>query len=143
MGGAGRQSGHTDQDAFIVKVDRQGQIEWTRVIGGDGEQGLGCPLVLENELRILGGTDSQIYPLPFLMCLNATGEEQWRRIVDEDPAAWGISTMAPAPAGGIAISGVYRDFPQPVHPYLMRLDSPDTRFGCGTIRWKGQGSPAT
>ena len=68
-------------DALVLKIDAQGNIKWTKVLGGTGYDGAFVAEITENEYFINVNTSSSDYDLTGLMPIDETGG-RWLILMD-------------------------------------------------------------
>ncbi|MCX6155014.1 MAG: SBBP repeat-containing protein [Candidatus Kapabacteria bacterium] len=98
--------GGGQNDAFVSKFDRLGQLIWSSYLGGDkGEHGLGIAIDSTSNLAVTGWTISENFPVSvnsfqntlhnkddaFLVLMDTNGVYQWGTYFGGDSTEWGLS----------------------------------------------------
>jgi hypothetical protein len=83
-----------DHDAFVVKFNSSGTLQWQRTVSGaNGEGGFGVAFDSSDNVYLVGDTDSQgsgDYDA-LVIKFNPAGTQQWQRIIGKSTSETGIS----------------------------------------------------
>lgn len=134
--GGTKSFGAGSEDVYIVKVDLNGDLLWTKTIGGDGDDyGTSVIQTIDGGMVLAGVTSS--YPIGlyqmYLLKLNATGLLLWTKIFDSGGDAEG-NYIVNCSDGGFAIGGDYTTNNQR-GMLLMKFDNSENT--CGTFTTGG------
>jgi len=131
-------AGHTtsfgagDWDVYVVKLDANGNLQWTRTIGGPkGDEGYSLiqtsdgGYAIAGESSSFGAGEADVYVIK----LNANGNLQWTRTIGGKKEDWGFSLIQTSD-GGYAIAGTTTSFGAGLSDaYLVKLDAN------GNLQW--------
>jgi len=99
-------------DVYVVKLDANGNLQWTKTIGGKNiEEGFSLIQTSDGGYAIAGYTTSfgagglDVY----VVKLNANGNLQWTKTIGGPKDDWGISLIQTSD-GGYAIAGITTSF---------------------------------
>ncbi len=105
---------HGDKDAWIVKINAIGTIQWQKCVGGNGSESFGdiiptsdggyiaCGYTYSiNNGDVLGNTSSG----GWVIKLNDLGVIQWQKVYDTDSATSKFSRILQASDGGYVLAG--------------------------------------
>jgi len=99
-------------DVYVVKLDANGNLQWTKTIGGKNiEEGFSLIQTSDGGYAIAGYTTSfgagglDVY----VVKLNANGNLQWTKTIGGPKDDWGISLIQTSD-GGYAIAGITSSF---------------------------------
>jgi len=119
-------------DVYVVKLDANSNLQWTKTIGGkDFEDGYSLIQTSDGGYAIAGYTRSfgaggaDVY----VVKLDANGNLQWTKTIGGKNEDWGFSLIQTSD-GGYAIAGYTSSF-DAVHPdvYVVKLDAK------GNLQW--------
>lgn len=100
--------GTANEQAFVVRLDANAQIVWSRSIGSTGkEKAVSGSVTADGGIVICGYTDSHTTPFNFDMFvarLSAQGDVTWVTVI-ENPGADVASAIAPVAGGGWLVTG--------------------------------------
>jgi len=124
--------GAGEADVYVVKLDANGNLQWTKTIGGPGnEAGNSLIQTSDGGYAIAGTTTSfgaggaDVY----VVKLDATGNLQWTRTIGGKKEDWG-SLLIQTSDGGYAIAGFTRSSGAgEFDVYVVKLDAK------GNLRW--------
>jgi len=124
--------GAGDYDVYVVKLDANGNLQWTKTIGGKNDDaGLSLIQTSDGGYVIAGGTDSfgagkaDVY----VVKLDAKGNLQWTKTIGGKNDDWGHSLIQTAD-GGYAIAGITHSFGAGGRDvYVIKLDAN------GNLQW--------
>jgi hypothetical protein len=132
IAGATNSFGARNGDVYVVKLDANGNLQWTKTIGGKKED-LGLSLIQTSDggYAIAGGTRSfgagneDVY----VVKLDAHGKLQWTKTIGGPKRDWGNSLIQTAD-GGYAIAGSTFSFGAgQLDIYVVKLDAN------GNLQW--------
>ena len=124
--------GAGEWDVYVVKLDADGNLQWTKTIGGPGEE-VGSSLIQTSDggYAIAGGTRSfgaggtDVY----VVKLDANGNLQWTKTIGGKKEDLGISLIQTS-GDGYAIAGVTNSFGlRGGDVYVVKLDAN------GNLQW--------
>ncbi len=128
MGGLTYSFGQGQHDAYIVKLDSLGALQWSRVVGGSNFDYLTSIVQTSDSGYVAAGTTESFgagsYDV-YIVKLDRLGNVLWTRTVGgtgTDGDFLGTSVIQTAD-GGYAITGVTRSFNTSIDIYLIKLDS--------------------
>jgi hypothetical protein len=133
--------GAGEWDFYVVKLDANGNLQWTKTIGGPkDDQGFSLIQTSDGGYVIAGGTDSfgagkaDVY----VVKLDANGNLQWTKTIGGEYFDGGSSIIQTAD-GGYAIAGATTSFGAGLlDVYVVKLDAK------GNLQWtKTIGGPAS
>ncbi|HFA51318.1 MAG TPA: T9SS type A sorting domain-containing protein [Bacteroidetes bacterium] len=125
--GSTQSEGAGSFDLFLMKIDEQGNAEWTKTFGGEEfEYGASVAVNSNNEIFLCGTANSYgdgDHPDMFILKTDLDGNEIWRHLIGGDGSEYGHDIKALPDSGCVAIGssksfGSGRD-----DVYLVRLDS--------------------
>ncbi len=96
------------EDMYIVKLNSSGSIQWTRTVGGSGnDYALSIIQTTDGGYAVAGHTNSfgTDYADFYIVKLDAGGSLQWNRTIDRADYDYGISVVQTTD-GGFAMTGV-------------------------------------
>ena len=120
-------------DVYVVKLDANGNLQWTNTIGGPkGEEGHSLIQTSDGGYAIAGKTNSfgaGDYDV-YVVKLDANGNLQWTKTIGGENEDWGSSLIQTAD-GGYAIAGytVFLGAEPPFNVYFVKLDAN------GNLQW--------
>jgi hypothetical protein len=126
IAGATRSFGAGEGDVYVIKLDANGNLQWTRTIGGPGDEiGLSLIQTSDGGYAITGTTTSfgagevDIYVIK----LDANGKPQWTKTIGGKKEDAGISLVQTSD-GGYAITGTTTSFGAgKADVYVVKLDA--------------------
>jgi hypothetical protein len=133
--------GAGEKDVYVVKLDANGNLQWTKTIGGpDSEEGNSLIQTSDGGYAIAGYTKSfgagkaDVY----LVKLDADGNLQWTKTIGGPKGEAGLS-LTQTSDGGYAIAGYTKSFGAGEEDvYVVKLDAH------GNLQWtKTIGGPET
>jgi uncharacterized delta-60 repeat protein len=131
--------GQGSNDVYVVRLDPDGNLLWTKTIGGaDDDQGMSVQqtsdlgFVITGTTRSFGSGDNNVYTLK----LNAAGSLEWgRAIIDDDGQDYSFQVFQ-ASSSGYVIGGYSQPYGTSAYDmYLMKLDHEGN--ACGTTESGG------
>lgn len=132
--GTTRSFGAGSYDVYIIKLDRFGNVQWTRTVGGTGSDGdfLGTSVIQTTDggYAVTGTTGSSATSIDiYLVKLNPDGTLAWTQTIGgsvvDDP--YGIVQTSD---GGYAIAGATSSFSNGDYDfYLVKVDA------AGNVQW--------
>ncbi len=140
IAGATNSFGAGNGDVYVVKLDANGNLQWTKTIGGPGDE-IGFSLIQTSDggYAIAGATysfgagDEDVY----VVKLDANGNLQWTKTIGGPKREWGNSLIQTSD-GGYAIAGSTTSFGAGGWDvYVVKLDSSGNLQGTKTIGGKG------
>jgi hypothetical protein len=132
IAGATNSFGAGNGDVYVVKLDANGKLQWTKTIGGPGYE-IGHSLIQTSDggYAIAGATKSSgaggedVY----VVKLDANGNLQWTKTIGGPKDDWGISLIQTSD-GGYAIAGSTFSFGAGgLDVYVVKLDA------SGNLQW--------
>ena len=120
------------EDVYVVKLDANGNLQWTKTIGGENED-LGFSLIqtadggygIAGFTRSFGAGEADVY----VVKLDANGNLQWTRTIGGKKLEVGVSLIQTSD-GGYAIAGFTRSFGAGgLDVYVVKLDAK------GNLQW--------
>jgi len=132
IAGATNSFGAGNGDVYVVKLDANGKLQWTKTIGGPGDE-IGFSLIQTSDggYAIAGSTfsfgagDEDVY----VVKLDANGNLQWTKTIGGPKREWGSSLIQTAD-GGYAIAGTTTSFGAGGEDvYVVKLDA------SGNLQW--------
>jgi hypothetical protein len=119
-------------DVYVVKLDANGNLQWTKTIGGPGDE-IGISLIQTSDggYAIAGTTISfgAGEPDVYLVKLDANGNLQWTKTIGGPKDDWGNSLIQTSD-GGYAIAGFTESFGAGKKDvYVVKLDAN------GNLQW--------
>jgi hypothetical protein len=132
IAGSTRSSGAGEADIYLVKLDANGNLQWTKTIGGKKED-VGTSLIqtsdggyaIAGSTRSFGAGEADIY----VVKLDANGNLQWTKTIGGENNDWGLSLIQTSD-GGYAIAGATTSFGAgKADVYVVKLDAN------GNLRW--------
>jgi len=125
-------SGGGSDDAWIMKLDSLGAVEWQRTIGGsDADQATNVVELSGGGYAVSGSTRSFTASghAPWVMHLDSRGSLVWQRVVD---GVWGdLQSIAETPRGGFVALGRVGETGFPTNDLWAVEFSPS-----GEVRWQ-------
>jgi len=123
-------------DVYVVKLDANGNLQWTKTIGGENNDwGLSLIQTSDGGYAITGATTSfgagkaDVY----VVKLDANGNLQWTKTIGGPESDWGISLIQTSD-GGYAITGFTKSFGAGGYDvYVVKLDANDNLQWTKTI----------
>jgi len=131
--GATESFGAGSNDVYVIKLDSAGGIQWTRTIGGAGDdQGYSIIQTTDRGYAITGFTNSYGaggYDV-YVVKLDSAGNLQWTKTIGGSKGDDGYSIIQSSD-GGYAITGVTESFNDTIYGdvYVIKLDSG------GNLKW--------
>jgi len=132
IAGATNSFGTGNGDVYVVKLDANGKLQWTKTIGGPGDE-IGFSLIQTSDggYAIAGSTFSfgaggeDVY----VVKLDANGNLQWTKTIGGPKREWG-SSLIQTSDGGYAIAGSTTSFGAgQLDVYVFKLDAN------GNLQW--------
>ena len=138
IAGSTRSFGAGEADVYVVKLDANGKLQWTKTIGGKKDD-VGSSLIQTSDggYAITGSTQSfgagewDVY----VVKLDANGNLQWTKTIGGPKREWGFSLIQ-ASDGGYAITGITSSDelaayfgPAEADVYVVKLDAN------GNLQW--------
>jgi len=132
IAGATNSFGTGNGDVYVVKLDANGKLQWTKTIGGPGDE-IGFSLIQTSDggYAIAGSTFSfgaggeDVY----VVKLDANGNLQWTKTIGGPKREWG-SSLIQTSDGGYAIAGTTTSFGAgQLDVYVVKLDA------SGNLQW--------
>jgi len=133
--------GAGEADVYVVKLDANGNLQWTKTIGGENDDG-GNSLIQTSDggyaiagyTNSFGAGEADVY----VVKLDANGNLQWTKTIG-GPAGDGGSSLIQTSDGGYAITGSTKSFGAGGDDvYVVKLDAH------GNLQWtKTIGGPAS
>jgi hypothetical protein len=126
-------------DVYVVKLNANGNLQWTKVIGGKKED-LGSSLIQTSDggyaiagtTTSFGAGDEDVY----VVKLDANGNLQWTKTIGGPKRDWG-SSLIQTSDGGYAIAGTTTSFGAGDEDvYVVKLDANGNLQGTKTIGGK-------
>ncbi len=140
IAGATNSFGAGNGDVYVVKLDANGKLQWTKTIGGPGNE-IGFSLIQTSDggYAIAGSTfsfgagDEDVY----VVKLDANGNLQWTKTIGGPKRDWS-SSLIQTSDGGYAIAGSTFSFGAgQLDVYVVKLDA------SGNLQWtKTIGGPS-
>ena len=133
IAGATKSFGAGDWDAYVVKLDANGNLQWTKTIGGPASDD-GGPLIQTSD----GGYAIASYTESFgagkmdvyVIKLDASGNLQWTKTIGGKKEDMGLMSLIQTSDGGYAIAGSTRSFGTGEWDvYVVKLDAK------GNLQW--------
>ncbi len=118
------QPGSEKTDFYLLKVDRNGKLEWERTFGGEGwERGYSLALTPDGGFILAGDTDSFGAGScdAFLVKTNADGNRSWWRTYGGSGYDWAYSVLV-TDDGGFLVVGQTESYGSPPGVFLLRTD---------------------
>ncbi len=131
-------------DFYIVKLDIGGGLQWTRTVGGPGQDvAWSIKQTTDGGYITAGFSDSSSggYHDCYFVKLGPTGDIQWTRTVgggDDDYA----SSIIQTPDGGYAAAGQTSSFGSALKFYIVKLNTDGAFLWSKTLIGTGNGSEA-
>jgi hypothetical protein len=131
-------AGYTD--VYVIKLDANGNLQWTKTIGGEGlDDGSSIIQTSDGGYAIAGsasfGAENYeevcVFYDVYVVKLDANGNLQWTKTIDQEGSEWGYSLIQTSD-GGYAIAGTYSLLHGGIHPfdvYVVKLDAN------GNLQW--------
>jgi hypothetical protein len=132
--------GAGEADVYVVKLDANGNLQWTRTIGGPGDE-IGNSLIQTSDggyviaglTYSFGAGEDDVY----VVKLDAHGNLQWTKTIGGKNIEEGISLIQTS-EGGYAIAGITTSFGAGGHDvYVVKLDAHGNLQWTKTIGGKG------
>jgi hypothetical protein len=132
IAGSTRSFGAGEWDVYLVKLDANGNLQWTKTIGGKKED-VGTSLIqtsdggyaIAGSTRSFGAGEADVY----VVKLDARGNLQWTKTIGGPKGDWGFSLIQ-ASDGGYAIAGPTYSFGAgETDVYVVKLDAR------GNLQW--------
>jgi len=113
------------KDVYVVKLDANGNLQWTKNIGGEGrDEGRSLIQTSDGGYAIAGYTTSfgAGYADVYVIKLDAKGNLQWTKTIGGESDDWGRSLIQTS-NGGYAIAGLTGSFGAGNYDvYVVKLD---------------------
>ena len=114
-------------DAYLLKIDNEGNELWSKTFGGDDfEYGASMDIGIDGSLYLLGTTNSFVqnnYPDLYLIKTNPDGEEIWSLIFGGSYSDYGHCVKATSD-GGCALIGEIKSYDEDNKDmYFVKVDS--------------------
>jgi len=124
--------GAGEWDVYVVKLDANGNLQWTKTIGGPGDE-IGFSLIQTSDggYAIAGSTRSFSAGVKdvYVVKLDANGNLQWTKTIGGPKDDWGFSLIQTSD-GGYAIAGHTKSFGAgDWDVYVVKLDAN------GNLQW--------
>jgi hypothetical protein len=127
--------GSGGDDVYVVKLDAKGNLQWTKTIGGPGDE-VGFSLIQTSDggYAITGYTSSFGggwigWKNVYVVKLDAHGNLQWTKTIGGENNDWGLSLIQTSD-GGYAIAGSTKSFGAGEEDvYVVKLDAK------GNLQW--------
>ncbi len=120
------------EDVYVIKLSANGNIEWTKTIGGSNwDGGFSIIQTIDGGYAITGGTVSfgAGYEDVYVIKLSANGNIEWTKTIGGSNSDWGWSIIQTTD-GGYAIAGRTTSFGAGgFDVYVIKLDT------SGNIQW--------
>ena len=127
--GATQSFGQGLSDVYVMKLDGAGNLQWTRTIGGTGNDwGVSIIQTSDGGYAIAGTTDLQGDLDVYVVKLDGGGNLQWTKIIGWPGADFGSSIIQTSD-GGYAIVGRIEIGLNDWDVYVIKLD------GAGNLQW--------
>ena len=132
LAGTSNSSGAGSDDAWILKLDADGAIEWQWTYGGRGlDQARAIVELADGSFAVAATTDGSTASgyAPWILRLDAQGDLLWSVVVD---GVWGdVQAIAPARRGGVVAHGRVGEPGFPTNDlWAVELDR------AGNVRWQ-------
>jgi hypothetical protein len=140
IAGATNSFGAGNGDVYVVKLDANGNLQWTKTIGGPGYE-IGHSLIqtsdggyaIAGSTKPFGAGGEDVY----VVKLDANGNLQWTKTIGGPKDDWGTSLIQTSD-GGYAIAGSTFSFGAGhLDVYVVKLDASGNLQGTKTIGGKG------
>jgi hypothetical protein len=132
--------GAGEADVYVIKLDANGNLQWTKTIGGPASE-VGSSLIQTSDggyviagfTNSFGAGEADVY----VVKLDASGNLQWTKTIGGPKGDWGFSLIQTSD-GGYAIAGATQSFGAGEWDvYVVNLDAK------GNLQWtKSIGGPA-
>jgi hypothetical protein len=141
IAGATQSFGAGAKDVYVVKLDANGNLQWTKTIGGPESEKGSCLIqtsdggyAIAGETSSFGAGELDVY----VVKLDANGNLQWTKTIGGESWDWGASLIQTSD-GGYAIAGYTQSFGAGSGDvYVVKLDAN------GNLQWtKTIGGPAS
>ncbi len=115
------------RDGYLVKLNSNGDINWTKTFGDTHSDSFGDVIQLEDGGYIAVGssvtifTDEQQFTDIFIVRTDASGNEVWRRLYGKDKSE-GAGRIEKADDGGFVILGGTGSYSKANDIYLLKID---------------------
>jgi hypothetical protein len=138
--GTTRSFGAGETDVYVIKLDANGNLQWTKTIGGPGDE-MGSSLIQTSDGGyVIAGTtvsfsagEADIYVIK----LDANGNLQWTKTIGGPSDEIGVSLIQTSD-GGYAITGLTKSFGAgEADVYVIKLDVNGNLQWTKTIGGKG------
>ncbi len=125
--------GQGSMDVYIVKLNSAGGIQWTKTVGGSGNEEAHSIIQSINGGFLIAGYTSSFgqggYDV-YIIKLDALGNLQWTRTIGGNNDDWGLSIVQ-ASNGGAAIGGITQSFGLGSwDAYVINLDASGNLITC-------------
>ncbi len=120
-------------DAYIIKTDKNGKVDWTKIYGGNFDDGASGAAELSDGSFIIVGTSSSFgggQAEVYLLKLDASGNKIWEKTIGENKDV-GASHIIKTSDGGLLITGNTKDTPDNSRDALLIKIDTD-----GNLVWK-------
>jgi len=132
IAGTTKSFGAGERDVYVVKLDANGNLQWTKTIGGkEDDKGYSLIQTADGGYAIAGVTKSfgagerDVY----VVKLDAKGNLQWTKTIGGPKDDWGLSLIQTSD-GGYAIAGSTESFGAgQLDVYVVKLDAK------GNLQW--------
>ncbi|NOX63624.1 MAG: hypothetical protein GXP42_17000 [Chloroflexi bacterium] len=121
-------------DAWLVKVEANGQLQWSRVYGGDGlEYAYDVIQTSDGGYAFVGSTNSFAYETrTFIQKTLSNGDQQWLQVYDangaEDDGTQEGRAIRQTADGGYLVAGWFAAGSDPGFPFTLKLDGDGDRL---------------
>jgi len=124
--------GAGEADVYVIKLDANGNLQWTKTIGGEMEDE-GYPIIQTSDggyaiagyIKSFGAGEADVYVIK----LDANGNLQWTKTIGGGDTDWGNSLIQTAD-GGYVIAGYTKSFGAGEWDvYVVKLDAK------GNLQW--------
>lgn len=120
-----------NRDVYVIRLDQQGNLLWTRTVGGVQNDGAFSIVQTTDSGFVVGGYTGNFGPNPvnnYLVKLTKTGTVQWQSTVGGMHQDYGYAAIQTAD-GGYAMAGSWA-------PNTLGMDMYISRFNAtGTLAW--------
>jgi len=125
--------GSREQDAYILKLNSNGEVEWQKTLGGErDDEANSIQQTTDGGYIVAGWTKSFGSGLEntYVLKLNSKGEVEWQKTFGREDSDDGVTSIQQTTDGGYIVAGWTKSFRSREDAYILKLNSK------GEVEWQ-------